>query len=390
MAIKKQTAYKKYTRQKLSEVEGDLKLGKGAVIIAKDKTIVVNGRIKNKGGFKCKGNLEVRSIRSDKGSVRIFGDLTVIKEVSVDKSLIVKGKVKAEEIRAGMCIKVANGTTAESVKAGIKTVLNGNNDIESVSSGTKVILHGSHKIGSISTGTKAKLYGLLDVEKVSSGTRIFADQGKIGSASAGLSIFGLNNIEFERASAGFSIKLNSGNVKNASAGFSIKAKKRLSFTSLSAGFNVKLKQGGTGETAKAGFSVKSGSDLEFTEAVKAGFSCIVKGNLTTKDIKTGRNIIARFIEADTIRVAKRGKLFGIVKARSVTLGEKARARNLYVEDLEMYEKSRARNVFANNITVEDYAVLSGIVEYTDSFDTEAKAKIRVKPKKVESLPLPKA
>ncbi|MBN1331029.1 MAG: hypothetical protein JXA54_16270 [Candidatus Heimdallarchaeota archaeon] len=389
MAIKKRTAYKKYSRQKLSEVEGDLLLGKGAVIIAQNKTIIINGRIRNKGGFKCKGNLEVRSIRSDKGSVKIFGDLIVNKEVDVDRSLIVKGRVVAEEIKAGLIVKVDKGITSDSVKSGLKTLLRGENKIDSINSGTKTILHGTHTIGSINTGTKAKLFGILNIEKVSSGTKIIAEQGKITSASAGLSVIASGNVEIERASAGLSIKMNNGNLKNGSAGLSIISKRRLTFETLSAGLSVKLNQGGLGEKINAGLRIKSGSDLEATESLNAGLSCIAKGDITTNELSVGRKIIGKYIEAKTIRVAKKGKLYGIVQAERVVLNEKAKARNLYVDELEMFEQSNAKNVFAKSITVEDYAILRGKVEYTQTFEAEPKAKIRTHPKKVDSLPIPK-
>ena len=70
---------------KLTEVNGDLKIGKGATIVAENDTITINGKIRNKGGFKCKGNLVARSIESDKGSIKVFGDLTSKREVEADR-----------------------------------------------------------------------------------------------------------------------------------------------------------------------------------------------------------------------------------------------------------------------------------------------------------------
>ncbi|MHA1367717.1 MAG: hypothetical protein ACTSP5_15095 [Candidatus Heimdallarchaeota archaeon] len=74
----------KRKRMKLSTVDGDLKIKKGATIIAENGTIVVNGRVRNKGGFKCKGNLEARSVEAEKGSVKIFGNLKVEREADID------------------------------------------------------------------------------------------------------------------------------------------------------------------------------------------------------------------------------------------------------------------------------------------------------------------
>ena len=48
MSMRQIMKLKKRTRTKLTVVEGDLKIGKGATIIAEKDTIVVNGKIKNK------------------------------------------------------------------------------------------------------------------------------------------------------------------------------------------------------------------------------------------------------------------------------------------------------------------------------------------------------
>ena len=66
---KRKITIDKRKRVRLGIVDGDLKIGKGAKLIAEKDTIVVHGKIRNKGGFICKGNLEARSIDSRDGKV---------------------------------------------------------------------------------------------------------------------------------------------------------------------------------------------------------------------------------------------------------------------------------------------------------------------------------
>ena len=60
MAGRERITVKKRSRVKLSDVKGDLIIGKGATIVAEKDTINVDGKIKNKGGF----NLCIRRIHS--------------------------------------------------------------------------------------------------------------------------------------------------------------------------------------------------------------------------------------------------------------------------------------------------------------------------------------
>ncbi|NHJ40628.1 MAG: hypothetical protein FK731_11395 [Asgard group archaeon] len=378
---------KNRSRMKLSEVNGDLKIGKKATIIAENGTITINGKIKNKGGFKCRGNLVVRDIESEKGTVKIFGDLTVKRSVDSERRLIVEGFLKAENASAGMTVKIAKGAEADKISAGMKVVLKGDIQVDQISAGSKVELNGTSKVGKISAGRRINLFGYHEVEKTSSGAKSVIDNAKIVKASAGLAFIANGDVEIGKVSAGFGIKLKgNASIEHGSAGFSIKALKSLTFNHLSAGFKILCRKNAIGEKASAGFRVKGLENLEIKDSISAGFSCSAKKKLLARKISAGRKIKAKYIEADRITVHKRGKLIGLVKANYVQLEERARASNLHVQELEMFARSKARNVYAETIIIEDKAVLSGNVEYTNEIDAESKARIRTKPIKVEKLP----
>jgi cytoskeletal protein CcmA (bactofilin family) len=153
--------------------------------------------------------------------------------------------------------------------------------------------------------------------------------------------------------------------------------------------SIILKKDAVGEKASAGFRIYGKSNVTLSGSASAGFSILACKKLESEKLSAGKKIKAKFIKAETINVARRGKLIGKVQAETVVLNERARAKNLYVSELEMLERSKARNVFADNITIEDYAILSGKVEYTGSINAEEKARIWAKPKKVKELPSPK-
>ena len=390
MAAKKRVHVKKRSRMKFSEVDGDMKIGKGATIIAENKTIVVHGKIKNKGGFKCKGNLEVLSIESTKGNVKIYGDLKAKREVESDKKLIITGSLEAEDVSAGMTVEVKKDVKAEKISAGAIVRLHGKVEADSISAGAFVRLYGEHTVSKVSAGASVKLFGISNVEKASAGARIVVTSGKIGKVSAGMSVISKKDIEIDVASAGMSVKLlGNTKVRKASAGMKVKAKNTLEFGDLSAGMSVILKKDAVGEKASAGFRIHGKSNITLSGSASAGFSVSTCKKLESEKLSAGKKIKAKFIKAETINVARRGKLIGKVQAGTVVLNERARAKNLYVSELEMLERSKARNVFADNITIEDYAILSGKVEYTGSINAEEKARIWAKPKKVKELPSPK-
>ncbi len=390
MAAKKRVHVKNRSRVKFSEVDGDMKIGKGATIIAEDKTIVVHGKIKNKGGFKCKGNLEVLSIESTKGNVKIYGDLKAKREVESDKKLIVTGSLEAEDVSAGMTVKVKKDVKADKISAGFQVDLSGNAEVESISAGARIILT-TGKVGKASAGMSVITKKDIDLNKVSAGMRIkLIGISKVGKASAGMSVISKNDAEIDVASAGMSVKLlGKTKVGKVSAGMRIKAKNTLEFGVLSAGMSVILKKDAVGEKASAGFRIYGKSNVTLSGSASAGFSILACKKLESEKLSAGKKIKAKFIKAETINVARRGKLIGKVQAGTVVLNERARAKNLYVSELEMLERSKARNVFADNITIEDYAILSGKVEYTGSINAEEKARIWAKPKKVKELPTPK-
>jgi len=381
---------KKRSRMKLSIVDGDLRIKKGATIIAKEGTIVVNGKVKNKGGFKCKGNLEARSVESDKGSIIIYGDLKVDREASADKKLIVHGNVEAESLSAGMTVSVDGKCKAESVSAGMTVKLKGEVDVESVSAGMKAEIQGNGKVGKISAGMRANVYGTIEGGKVSAGMKAVLIGGSFEKASVGMSLITKNDIKIEKASAGMKLKFK-GNaiVESASAGMTVKASKNLTFDKISAGFKIKAGGELSGESASAGFGIIGNSNVEIRSSASAGFKLKAANNIIGGKISTGRKIIAKHIKAKQVQVGKRGRIIGIVEADRVILLPRVCASNIYATELEMQEKSKAKNVFADHIIVESGARLSGKIQYTGSFDAEDGAKIRGKPEKVKALPSPK-
>lgn len=379
----------KRKRMKLSTVDGDLKIKKGATIIAEKGTIVVNGRVRNKGGFKCKGNLEARTVESEKGSVTIFGDLKVEREVSVDKKLIVKGDAEAETLSAGMTVKVYGKCKAESVSAGMSVKLYGEVEVESVSAGMNAHVNGNGKVGSISAGMRANVYGTIEGGKVSAGMKAVIIGGVFEKADAGMSLILKKEIKVEKASAGMSLKIkDNATIDSGSAGMSIKAAKNLTFDKLSAGMRAIIGGDASGESMSVGMSLICKGNIEARNKISVGMKCKAAKNITAGRISIGRKLIAKYTKAKHVEVGKKGRIRGTVEADRVILKPRVRAGTIYANEIEMQENSKAKNVFADIIFMEYKANVSGKLQYTESFDCEEGVKAKKKAKKVKALPSP--
>ncbi|MHA1355696.1 MAG: hypothetical protein ACTSR1_11040, partial [Candidatus Heimdallarchaeota archaeon] len=90
----------------LDVVDGNLRVGDGAILEAKKETILVKGNIVSKGSFSVEGNLETSSIRCKRGALDVEGDLKVAKYVDIDKSLVVSGSAICPDINIGGTLKV--------------------------------------------------------------------------------------------------------------------------------------------------------------------------------------------------------------------------------------------------------------------------------------------
>ena len=380
----------KRKRMKLNTVDGDLRIKKGATIVAENGTIVVNGRVRNKGGFKCKGNLEARTVEAEKGSVKIFGNLKVEREADIDHKLIVHGDAEAESLSAGMTIKIGGKCKAESVSAGMSVKLNGEVDVESVSAGMKAEVKGDGKVGKISAGMRANVYGTIEGGKVSAGMKAVLIGGTFEKASAGMNLIVKKDIKIERASAGMSLKIkDNAIIESASAGMSIKASKNLTFDKLSAGMSAKIAGDATGETAKVGMSMICKGNIECRNQLSVGMKIKAGKNIDAGNISTGRKLIGKFIKAKQVDIGKRGRIRGTLEADRVTLKPRVRAGTIYANEIEMQEKSKAKNVFADIIFMEYGANVSGKLQYTESFEAEEGVKAKKKAEKVKALPSPK-
>ncbi|MHA1504853.1 MAG: hypothetical protein ACTSPT_06650 [Candidatus Heimdallarchaeota archaeon] len=100
----------------LDVVDGNLRVGDGAILEAKKETILVKGNIVSKGSFSVEGNLETSSIRCKRGALDVEGDLKVAKYVDIDKSLVVSGSAICPDINIGGTLKVQEDIQSQEVK----------------------------------------------------------------------------------------------------------------------------------------------------------------------------------------------------------------------------------------------------------------------------------
>ncbi|MEA2070243.1 MAG: hypothetical protein U9O98_03040, partial [Asgard group archaeon] len=90
----------------LDTVKGNLKINRGATIIAKNDTIVVQGAVLCKRNVTCEGNLKARSLKARRGDFEIYGNLELTQNAQVDNKLLVTGDLIANLVTVGGALEI--------------------------------------------------------------------------------------------------------------------------------------------------------------------------------------------------------------------------------------------------------------------------------------------
>jgi len=145
---------------KLDRIEGELKVGKGARIEAKNGNLVfVSEGVIFDGAAEVACNLECDSLRIGHGGVlRIDGDLVVHKLLDVDHSIKAGGMIKAQDIDVGGRLN-AKSLVCSKMRVGGTIEVTDSLEVQTLDVGGKVEAYGTVKIGDFSVGGEAKIGG---------------------------------------------------------------------------------------------------------------------------------------------------------------------------------------------------------------------------------------
>jgi cytoskeletal protein CcmA (bactofilin family) len=189
------------TTGRLDRIEGELKVGHGARIVAQSGNLVsVSGSALFEGAAEVDCDFECDSLRVSSGGVlRVRGDLTVHKLLDVNHSIDVSGTVRAEDVdvggrieakslickrmRVGGKIDVADRLEADSLNVGGKVEVAGTVAIRDFDVGGQASVGGGKISGKIRVGGKfestsklefgdLQVYGRTSLASGSKGTRI--------------------------------------------------------------------------------------------------------------------------------------------------------------------------------------------------------------------------
>ncbi|MHA1245258.1 MAG: hypothetical protein ACTSP7_11890, partial [Candidatus Heimdallarchaeota archaeon] len=152
----------------LDVVDGNLRVGDGAILEAKKETILVKGNIVSHSSIRCK-----------RGALDVEGDLKVAKYVDIDKSLVVSGSAICPDINIGGTLKVQEDIQSQEVKIGGTMKIGGKAAVETIRIGGTLKIHGDSNIGEIKVGGSVKLGGTTELEKLKVGGTGTVISGKI-------------------------------------------------------------------------------------------------------------------------------------------------------------------------------------------------------------------
>ncbi|MHA1367719.1 MAG: hypothetical protein ACTSP5_15105 [Candidatus Heimdallarchaeota archaeon] len=238
---------------KLDRVEGNLKIGRDATLVAENGTIVVTGSITASRDFFCEGNLVARNLRCKDGSVEINGDLEIEQYVNVDKSLSVNGHVISPEIICGGTFRVDTYVTSETIKIGGKMKVQGNVQAETVTVGGTLKIRGESDIGTIAVGGVVKLSEKVDIDLIKVGGSVSVLTGTIDTVDVGGVFKAIDKVEINVLSVGGSARFDEDSfVKEIDVGGVVKALGDLKFETIDVGGSVKIEGNAEGISFKVG------------------------------------------------------------------------------------------------------------------------------------------
>jgi cytoskeletal protein CcmA (bactofilin family) len=118
-----------------------------------------------------------------------------------------------------------------------------------------------------------------------------------------------------------------------------------------------------------------GNNLK-AKKVSASKSTKVEGSITT--------ILG--VAAGSLEIGRRSEVKGPIRANEVIIGDTASVEDIHARSIFVGERARARNLYGERITIESGSHISGEVHYTESLQAERNVFFARTPYKVSKLP----
>jgi len=395
------------SRMSLGHVEGDLEVGRDAVIMPdQGDTITVNGRVEAEGNVTFGGNLVADEVRSEDGDFDVRGDLTVSRNVRVDDGILgISGSLSAQAVEVDKDLEVARDATVEELDVGGRAEIHGTLSARSVDVGGSLQVSGAAEVDEIEAGGSIHIAGKVNGKSIDVGGFAKIGGGKVtDQIDVGGTFESTGPLEFNEIDVGGVVKL-SGDCsgRKLDVGGMAKVEGNLRFEEIDVGGVIEVEGNADGADLDIGGILRVGGDLNLTGRFEVGGRCKVGGTLNAHEIETGGRLEAaevkvheievggaistdKGVKADSITIGDHGRVRGPLIGGKIRIGQRADVEALYGKSITLEERSKAASIHGVDIRIGSHCSILGEVLYSGSLETDEQVSLAVQPKKVESLP----
>ncbi|HEX6562205.1 MAG TPA: hypothetical protein VF016_09300 [Nitrososphaera sp.] len=370
----------------LGNIEGNLSAEKDSRIEAAEGSggkVTVAGSARFRGDCTVNCDLECKSLKVEKGTLRVAGSLLVHGVIDVENALYVDGSIAAEDVAGGGIIK-AGSMKCRIVRVGGTLEVSGTLDAESAKVGGKVIVQ-SARLADLSAGGRAEIGG-------------GAVQGQIRVGGA---LSSKSELEFDSITVGGKVELGSAKGRSINVGGRLATTGDLSCEKIKVGGLVDIGGSCAGGTLEVGGETKISGSLSLTGKLGVGGDLQVRDTLTGVDMgvggwfKAGKAILtggawvggkvetSEGLKAAGIRIASHAECRGPLVGGTVELGKKCRVQDVYGKKVIVGKGAEAVKIVADEIEIHDESTVSQAT-YTRRLETGKNVTCR-NPEKVASL-----
>jgi cytoskeletal protein CcmA (bactofilin family) len=371
---------------RLGTVRGDLEAERNAGIEAQDGLqVTVEGRARFKGDATVGCDFECGSLKAEKGTLRIAGNLVVHGDVNVENALIVDGSVTAGTIGAGGKVK------AKSIKCTAFTV-GGTIEVSDTLEAESV------RVGGRIMASKARIADL------NVGGHAEVGRGSIqGRIRVGGTFLSKSELEFGSILVGGRAELGTAKGDRIEIGGRLAARGDVTCRETKIGGMVEIDGNFGGETIEVGGELKVSGSLALTGRLAVGGLLEVHDTFTGKEadigggFRGGKAVLAGAAKVDgrvetsagfkagAIKIGANGTCRGPLVGGEIELGKRCEAEGVYGSRVVAGKGTNAKEIVAQDVELHDGTVV-GRITYTGSLEMKGGATCKSPPEKAASLP----
>ncbi len=398
---------------RLGHVEGDLRVGRDAVITAESGgKVLVTGGAFFEGPVRIDCDFECKSMRVEGrgfgpgGDVVVKGDLTIRGDADLDASVEVEGDVMAERLDVGGHLE-SGSITSEAVRVGGHLTTKGTLKSGDVDVGGHAKVMGEVDIANLRVGGHAEIGGgtirgeirvrghFDSTKKLTYGTITVFGKIKLPTESKGERLTALGKVELEGDTSCKVMEVNGvAKVNGDCSTESVKINGKLAVAG-SLKVAQKLEVFGTAEMkGKAECGALAVGGRLVSDSVTSGDEASVEGQVWTarglraKSVQVGSGSrVNGPIVGDTVEIGK-GIDFGGFWANATdwsSMGRMTRVDDVYGKEVRISRYSRAKRVYAEVVKMQGGSIADE-VNYTRVADVPAGVHLEKPAKRVARLP----